>query len=517
MTRPLLAICVICSILFFLNLQSRDFWAPDEGDFALIVRELPDNHIVPHLNGKPYGEKPPLYYYIIYLSKAIFSWFRDEASLRLPSGFFAIIGALALFLTLYRFINNHQAILATCILISTPLYYWQARYLQADMVFAVFVSFSLLLFFWFYKTRKEYLIYLFFLSTSLAFLVKGPLATALIIPVVILFLFFEKSFRIIKIRQLAIGVLICLAVILPWYMAVYLKEGAPYLYENVIRQNFIRFFDAWSHKRPFYYYFKTLPLDVFPWSLFLPLGLVQAFKRFRSNGEMNFFLVWFVWMFFFLSLSSGKISKYMLPALPAIATIISLSFKIEENKYNKIVFACIIFLLFTMGMGLFFFKQDLYPEFLPERIIFGSLCCAFGMGLLLLRTRRIIYSFIAIFSFMIFSYTIGNAGNIFEKWNMHKSPRFISEQMKPYVQDCTPWVYYGSMRGVYVYYVQKKAIHVEEHDITGLKLVAQQISSFYILTKKRDLAEVHKALDKVDIVFEEKNHDSPMIFARYAR
>jgi len=118
---------------------------------------------------------------------------------------------------------------------------------------------------------------------------------------------------------------------------------------------------------------------------------------------------------------------------------------------------------------------------------------------------------------MIFSYTIGNAGNIFEKWNMHKSPRFISEQMKPYVQDCTPWVYYGSMRGVYVYYVQKKAIHVEEHDITGLKLVAQQISSFYILTKKRDLAEVHKALDKVDIVFEEKNHDSPMIFARYAR
>ena len=64
---------------------------------------------------------------------------------------------------------------------------------------------------------------------------------------------------------------------------------------------------------------------------------------------------------------------------------------------------------------------------------------------------------------------------------------------------------------------KKKAIHVEEHDITGLKLVAQQISSFYILTKKRDLAEVHKALDKVDIVFEEKNHDSPMIFARYAR
>ncbi len=117
------------------------------------------------------------------------------------------------------------------------------------------------------------MIYLSFLSLALAFLVKGPLAIALVIPIVILFLFLEKSFKILKIRQLGIGALICIAVILPWYIAVYLKEGAPYLYENVIRQNFVRFFDAWSHKRPFYYYFRTLPLDFFPWSLFLPLGI----------------------------------------------------------------------------------------------------------------------------------------------------------------------------------------------------------------------------------------------------
>ncbi len=517
MKRSLLAICVICCILFFLNLQSRDFWAPDEGDFAQIARELPENPIVPHLNGNPYGEKPPLYYYITYLSKVVFFWTRDEVSLRLPSGLFALFGTIILFLTLQRYIGHQQAIFSTSILITTPLYYWQARYLQVDMVFSVFVSVCLLLFYWFYKTRKESMIYLSFLSLALAFLVKGPLAIALVIPIVILFLFLEKSFKILKIRQLGIGALICIAVILPWYIAVYLKEGAPYLYENVIRQNFVRFFDAWSHKRPFYYYFRTLPLDFFPWSLFLPLGIFLSYKRFKSDIGVKYFLTWFVWMFFFLSLSSGKISKYMLPVLPAIAVITSLAFGEEKNKYNRIILIFLALFFFVMSFGLFFIKRDLYPEFNFERMVFGILCCALGIGLLLLGKKRIVCSFIVIFSFLVISYTIGNTGRIFEKWNQYKSPKFTSEKIRPYVQGSTPWIYYGSMRGVYVYYIQKKAIHIEEHDMANLNQAGQQMSQFYILTKKRDLAEVRKALNKVDVVFEEKENDSPMVFLFYTR
>ena len=173
-TRSLLAICVICSVLFFLNPQSRDFWAPDEGDFAQIARELPDNPVVPHLNGKPYGEKPPLFYYITFLSKIVFRSTSDEVSLRFPSGLFALLGIIFFFVTIRKFFDHHKALLAACILLSTPLYYWQARYLQVDMVFSVFVSSCLLFFFWFYNTRKEYLIYLSFLFLAFAFLTKGP-------------------------------------------------------------------------------------------------------------------------------------------------------------------------------------------------------------------------------------------------------------------------------------------------------------------------------------------------------
>jgi 4-amino-4-deoxy-L-arabinose transferase-like glycosyltransferase len=499
-------------VLFFLNLQSRDFWAPDEGDFAQIARELSDNPVVPHLNGKPYGEKPPLYYYVIYGSKKLLSSIRDEISLRLPSGVFALAGVIFFFLTIRTFINQRTAFMAACILLSTPLYYWQARYLQVDMVFSVLVSSSLLLFFWFYTTQARSMIYLFFLVLSLAFLVKGPLAVILTLPVVAIFLLTEKNFKVLRARELTIGIVICMAVILPWYIAVYLKEGAPYLYENVIRQNFLRFFDAWSHRRPFYYYFTTLPLDFFPWSLFLPLGLFVSFRQAKNDRALRYFLIWFAWMFFFLSLSSGKISKYMLPALPALAFITSFAFQ-KDHGYSKVMIFFLAGLLVFGSMGLFFYRTGLYPEFFPVRLIFGGLCLLTGIALFVFRTKERAYSFTVILLFITISYTIGNIW-LYEKWNKYKSPVSMSEVIRTHVQDCTPWIFYGSMRGVYVYYVGKKAVHVDEHDLQGLRAAAQGLESFYILTKKRDMGEVVKTFRTVEIVFEEEESTSPMVFLR---
>jgi 4-amino-4-deoxy-L-arabinose transferase-like glycosyltransferase len=513
MKRWLIVLTVLCSILYFLNLQSRDFWAPDEGDFAQIARELSDNPVVPHLNGKPYGEKPPLYYYVIYGSKKLFGSIRDEVSLRFPSGLLAFVGVIFFFVTIRKYFDQRTAIIGACILLSTPLYYWQARYLQVDMVFSVFVSSCLLLFFWFYSTRRKYLIYLSFLALALAFLAKGPLVIILVLPVVAIFLFTEKDIKVLHVRELAIGILICIAVILPWYIAVYLKEGAPYLYENVIRQNFLRFFDAWSHRRPFYYYFTTLPLDFFPWSLFLPLGLFFSLRQIKNDGAIRYFLIWFGWMFFFLSLSSGKISKYMLPALPAIAFITSLAFQDEDHTYNKVVLFLLAGFFLFGSMGLLFFKTDFYPEFYPIRIMMGGLCLLGGIILFLIRTKRVTHSFIVIFSFIIISFTIGNVW-VYAKWNHYKSPRQMCELIKTHVKDCNPWIFYGSMRGVYIYYVEKKAIHVDEHDIQGLRQAGQGLHSFYILTKKRDMSEVLKTFSKVEIVFEEKDSNSPMVFLR---
>jgi len=506
-------------LLFFCGLGSRDFWAPDEGDFAQIVRELDGDLLVPHLNQAPYAEKPPLFYYITYSSKKLLSSLSDETSLRLPCALFALLCLLFLALTIKKFFGIGQAYAVTCVLAMSPLFYWQARYLQVDMVFSSFLVGSLLAFFWYQHARNNNYLYLFFLLLALAFITKGPLAMVLVLPIVVIYLAWQRDFRLLRARETYIGCAILCAIILPWYIGVYLREGWPFLYENVIQQNFVRFFDAWSHKRPFYYYFTTLPLDFFPWSLFLPMGLLLAFRELRRDSKTGFFLLWFLWMFFFLSLSSGKISKYMLPALPALSFLVSLSITRERSTYNTVVYFVLAFLFLALGIILLFVNvsPDLFAKFFRERVLFAFIFLMLAAALFYFaRGARLKSSFVALLSGMVLLFFSANL-LLFAKWNEYKSPRPMVEQMKQFTKGKIPWVYYGSMRGVYVYYMGTTAIAVDEHESEQLRMLGNKLEEFFILTRKRDLPEVQQALGAVTILIEQKVGDTVMVFIGFQR
>lgn len=510
--KILLVFVIIASLLlFFTNLGGRDFWAPDEGDFAEIVRELDSDPVVPHLNNAPYGEKPPLFYYAAFAFAKAFRCFPAETSMRLSSASAALITLIVLLLVTRAAFGPSQSLVGVIILGLTPLFYWQARYLQVDMVFSAALVLALLAFFRFVQDGRTGWYYAFFVMLALAFMAKGPLAAVLAIPVIILYLISEKRLSALLTRHTAFGILVFLAVILPWYCAVYLKQGYPYLYENILRQNFLRFFEAWSHKRPFYYYFTTLPFDFFPWSLFLPLGIWAAFKTWRTDSRTRFFLLWFLWFFFFLSLSSGKISKYMLPALPALAVIVSGPMSEWDRLYNRIAFAVAGILFAGLGIALFVYAPHQYREFMPERIIIGAAgICAGILVLACVKFSSARKAFACVAIFLGIAYMTGNI-SVFEKLNHYKSPKPVSQKLKEFAGDRTPWVYYGSMRGVYVYYVGRFAVHVEEHDASGLKQFAERGGEFYLLTRKRDAGEVKSAVPGAVMRYQDTIGDTEMV------
>jgi len=115
---------------------------------------------------------------------------------------------------------------------------------------------------------------------------------------------------------------------------------------------------------------------------------------------------------------------------------------------------------------------------------------------------------------MVLIYTIANV-SVYNKMNHYKSPRAMCEKIKSYTQYGTPWVYYGSMRGVYVYYVGSYAIHIDEHRIEELNALQKELSEFYILTRKRDVAEVSQALPHINAIFEEKVGNTAMVLVHY--
>ena len=68
--RPLrvpFLIAAAAAALYLFAAESRDFWAPDEPDFAEHVREMIERHdlLVPYQNGVPYSEKPIFFYWAV--------------------------------------------------------------------------------------------------------------------------------------------------------------------------------------------------------------------------------------------------------------------------------------------------------------------------------------------------------------------------------------------------------------------------------------------------------------------
>jgi 4-amino-4-deoxy-L-arabinose transferase-like glycosyltransferase len=504
-------------LLFFQSIGSRDFWAPDEGDFAQIVRELDGDLLVPRLNGEPYAEKPPFFYYATYASKRVLFWLKDETSLRVPSALSALLCLLLFGWTISRFFDRRHGFLASMVLLCSPLFYWQARYLQVDMLFSAFVVASLLSFFWSHQTGNRRLLYLFFLFLALAFTTKGPLSIILVVPVVILYLFYRKEFGLAKAKELYIGALLLLLIILPWYVGVYMREGWSFLHENIIQQNFVRFFDAWSHRRPVYYYLTTLPLDFFPWTVFLPMGFLLAVRKRSDNPGIVFFLIWFVWMFFFFSLSSGKISKYMLPALPPIALAASFSLAAFDTKYNRWALALLAVLFGAMGLLLLFYRPGMFPPLLRERIVLGLLAIILSILLVVSLARRnmragTVVLFSGVILFLVSANTLA-----YGKWNTYKSPRPVGEMIRELTSAGTPWVFYGSMRGVYVYYAGKKAVAVDEHEVARLAGLKERLPEFFLLFRNRDTKEVEEALGPVERLFERKIGDTDMVIAHFKK
>ena len=104
---------------------------------------------------------------------------------------------------------------------------------------------------------------------------------------------------------------------------------------------------------------------------------------------------------------------------------------------------------------------------------------------------------------------------VYATWNTYKSPKPVGDKIRELTSTGIPWVFYGSMRGVYVYYAGKQAIHVDEHDVEGLKALGRTKPAFYVLARKRDFADLSENLKSVTIVSEQRVGDTPMVIARY--
>ncbi len=113
----ILATLYVC---YFSHLGAIGFVGPDEPRYAWIARDMAEtgDWVTPRLYGKPWFEKPPLFYWGAALCFKLFGV--SEAAARLPSAISALLATLALAWLALRLYGAETKPPAGCFFCSLP-------------------------------------------------------------------------------------------------------------------------------------------------------------------------------------------------------------------------------------------------------------------------------------------------------------------------------------------------------------------------------------------------------------
>jgi 4-amino-4-deoxy-L-arabinose transferase-like glycosyltransferase len=325
------------ALLFLARLDATGLWAPDEpriGHVAETLRSMefgPRGLVLLHLNGEPYTQKPPLYYWLAAAAGAPGDRV-TEAAARLPSAL-AGIGLVALTIVFgTRLVGGATAALGAALLLTTFEFADNARRAQLDVLLALFETFALAAFFRFDRGfgRRAVSLAGMHAALGLAVLTKGPVGFLVPLLVIAAYLAWERRLRELPRALPWWGFLLSIGPGVAW-IAGAVALAPPGFFGDAVLDNLLgRFFAGTSHARPFYYYLYQLPVQSLPWSLLLPVVVWAARRQVFAAGAdaadrraWRFLLAWVGASFVFFSLSTGKRGLYMLPVLPAVALLVA--------------------------------------------------------------------------------------------------------------------------------------------------------------------------------------------------
>ncbi len=122
---------------------------------------------------------------------------------------------------------------------------------------------------------KFWLFDLYFFGAA-ATLAKGPVAPFLALGIILLFLGLRREWSALRRTIWVPGMLLYLAMVLPWYIAVQ-RENPTFVEQFFVEHNLERFAtNLYQHHQPFWYYLAVLLVGLMPWTVIAIRALVEA-------------------------------------------------------------------------------------------------------------------------------------------------------------------------------------------------------------------------------------------------
>ncbi len=360
------AIVACLASLYLINLGTSSIWDSNEAFYTETPREMirSGQYIIPTFNYEFRLNKPPLSYWIVvaaYKLLGVSVYSQRLATLLFVAGLLLIVWKLAGLFGLPR----HWAWFAVIVTGLTPRILVMGRRALLEILLTFFIV-AALYFFYDYSQRKgKRSLYFFYVCLGLGFLTKGPVA--LVIPLgVIGILWILGGWRKppVPIRPLAGGG-IFLALVLPWYVALYMAMGPEWIVRFFVSENLSRFTTGdFGPQRGVLYYPGIYLGDFFPWCL---LSVASAWYLWRiwkkldalDKQKITFLLVWILFPIVFFSFSKNKQEYYIMSVYPAAALALGillarLERESELIRYWRSILAVSWVLTGLVGLGIAF-------------------------------------------------------------------------------------------------------------------------------------------------------------------
>ncbi len=280
------------SIMLF-GIGNYGLYEPHEGHFAMVGNEmlLQGDWITPHLNGSPYLNKPPLLYWLIAISTQILGV--NEFAARLPIALMGWLGivvawkwtrhlwgidasrlaALMLSVTVGWFLFTHQIlidVLLGTLILTSNYFLWRILYYPC---------------FWWYWLAA-------YLSLGMCLLTKGLIGIVFSLFGCLVLALIRQERKVIRRIGLYKGLLLVLALVLPWFIAI--EQANPgFWHYFIVNEHLDRLLDR--RFPPDYEVSKISAVGYlgitawwcFPWILFLPSVIKFNWQQWRTGFKAN--------------------------------------------------------------------------------------------------------------------------------------------------------------------------------------------------------------------------------------
>jgi len=336
---------------FCVGLGAHSYLIPSEARYIEIPRQMlvTGDWLTPHINGVPYFEKPPLFYWMQACAMSVFGM--DEWAGRITTVLLTTLTCLLTY-AVGRMLYGRTAGLLSALVLSTCLMgYGLAHVAMLDVPVSAFITACLACFLAAQQppsltlSRKEAgegkeipspacggglgrgNLYLFmYIFSALAMMSKGLIGIVIPGMVIGAWIALTKQWKILTQTQLIPGLILFLIIAAPWHVLM-AQHHPDFLSFYFIHEHFTRYLTD-EHKRtaPWWFFIAITPVGLIPWVCVTP-HLLRGLHPLRQTpqqvrGDNLFLLLWIILPLIFFSTSHSKLISYIFPIFPPLAILI---------------------------------------------------------------------------------------------------------------------------------------------------------------------------------------------------